>query len=73
MAEAQNGSPKPPPTRYGRGARTAVFWAAIVLVSILLVSLNTSRQAPSAPIQWWQFQQQLAAGNITEVQVIEGA
>jgi cell division protease FtsH len=73
MAEAQNGTPKPPPSRYGRGARTAVFWAAIVLVSILLVSLNTSRQAPSAPIQWWQFQQQLAAGNITEVQVIEGA
>ncbi len=67
MAERDNGTPTPP-SRWGRATRTATFWAVIVLVSIGLVTLNTSRAVPTAEIDYSQFRAQLASGNITKVQ-----
>jgi cell division protease FtsH len=69
MADRDNGAPKPP-SRWGRATRTATFWAVIVLISILLVELNMSRAVPTAEINYTQFRQQLAAGNVTEVQFV---
>ncbi|CAA9306397.1 MAG: Cell division protein FtsH [uncultured Gemmatimonadetes bacterium] len=69
MAERDNGTPTPP-SRWGRATRTATFWAVIVLVSIGLVTLNTSRAVPTAEIDYSQFRAQLASGNVTKAQFV---
>jgi cell division protease FtsH len=70
MAE-QNGTPRQPP-RWGRITRTASFWALLVLVSIMLVQLTGKRQGQVKDINYTEFRRQLAANNITKVEVIDG-
>ncbi|HEX2205920.1 MAG TPA: ATP-dependent zinc metalloprotease FtsH [Longimicrobium sp.] len=70
MADAPN-APKGP--RWGRITRTASFWALLVLISIMLVQLTSSRTPPVTEITYTQFKRQLAAGNIVEATMIGGA
>jgi len=64
----------PPPPRefnWSRMLRTLSFWALLIVGTIALVQLASSRRREEADIDLNEFQEQLAAGNISAVEVAE--
>jgi cell division protease FtsH len=71
MSEAPNNSPKQPP-RWGRMTRTVTFWAALVVISILLVQLTGTQRTRYQELDYTQFKRQLEAGNVARVAIVSG-
>src|SRR2546426_90003 len=64
----------PPPPRefnWARMLRTLSFWALLIVGTIALVQLASSRRREEAEITLTQFQEELNAGNIASVEISE--
>ncbi|MBI4521659.1 MAG: ATP-dependent metallopeptidase FtsH/Yme1/Tma family protein, partial [Gemmatimonadetes bacterium] len=59
-------------SRWTRLSKTASFWVLVILVPVLLVQVLRPRQQPGAEFTYTQFSEQLAAGNVHEVTIVEG-
>ena len=61
------------PGRFSRFSRTASFWILIVLIPLLIINVFNPRRENAAELPYMpDFRQQLDAGNIQEVKIIEG-
>ena len=61
------------PGRFSRFSRTASFWILIVLIPLLIINVFSPRRQDSAELPYMpDFRQQLDAGNVQEVKIIEG-
>jgi cell division protease FtsH len=75
--------PKLPPTRMGRGQfpkkppnqsrarRTLVFWTILVVFTLLAIQLYKGGQEPETLISYTKFADQIEAGNIQTVTIVE--
>jgi cell division protease FtsH len=66
---------KPEPdrtTRWTRFSRAAAFWVLIILIPLLIVNVFSRPNQEKAELTYTQYQEQLAAGNIQEVTIIDG-
>src|SRR2546426_3661202 len=64
----------PPPPRefnWARMLRTLSFWALLIVGTIALVQLASSRRREEAEITLTQFTEELNAGNIASVEISE--
>jgi len=64
----------PPPPRefnWARMLRTLSFWALLIVGTIALVQLASSRRREEAEITYTQFTEELNAGNIVSVEIAE--
>src|SRR5712671_3827783 len=64
----------PPPPRefnWARMLRTLSFWALLIVGTIALVQLASSRRREEAEITYSQFNEELNAGNIASVEIAE--
>src|SRR5258705_11843579 len=64
----------PPPPRefnWARMLRTLSFWALLIVGTIALVQLASSRRREEAEISYTQFNEELNAGNIASVEIAE--
>src|SRR5436189_3491726 len=64
----------PPPPRefnWARMLRTLSFWALLIVGTIALVQLASSRRREEAEINYSQFMEELNAGNISAVEIAE--
>src|SRR6267378_255423 len=64
----------PPPPRefnWARMLRTLSFWALLIVGTIALVQLASSRRREEAEITYTQFNEELNAGNISSVEIAE--
>src|SRR6266550_2676061 len=63
----------PPPQEFNwaRMLRTLSFWALLIVGTIALVQLASSRRREEAEITYTQFTEELNAGNITSVEIAE--
>src|SRR6266540_939776 len=64
----------PPPPRefnWTRMLRTLSFWALLIVGTIALVQLASSRRQGEAEIEYTQFLDELDAGNIASVEIAE--
>src|SRR5713226_648138 len=64
----------PPPPRefnWARMLRTLSFWALLIVGTIALVQLASSRRREEAEITYSQFMEELNAGNISSVEIAE--
>src|SRR5687768_2658938 len=64
----------PPPPRefnWARMLRTLSFWALLIVGTIALVQLASSRRREEAEITYSQFMEELGAGNISAVEIAE--
>src|SRR6266704_2677374 len=64
----------PPPPRefnWARMLRTLSFWALLIVGTIALVQLASSRRREEAEINLTQFNEELNAGNIASVEIAE--
>src|SRR6267378_2225626 len=64
----------PPPPRefnWARMLRTLSFWALLIVGTIALVQLASSRRREEAEITYTQFNEELNAGNIAAVEIAE--
>src|SRR6266513_4377377 len=64
----------PPPPRefnWARMLRTLSFWALLIVGTIALVQLASSRRREEAEITYTQFNEELNAGNIASVEIAE--
>ncbi len=64
----------PPPPRefnWARMLRTLSFWALLIVGTIALVQLASSRRREEAEITYTQFNDELNAGNIASVEIAE--
>src|SRR5947209_4763731 len=64
----------PPPPRefnWARMLRTLSFWALLIVGTIALVQLASSRRREEAEITYTQFTEELNAGNISAVEIAE--
>ena len=64
----------PPPPRefnWARMLRTLSFWALLIVGTIALVQLASSRRREEAEISYTQFNEELNAGNIGSVEIAE--
>src|SRR5690349_16110760 len=64
----------PPPPRefnWARMLRTLSFWALLIVGTIALVQLASSRRREEAEITYTQFNDELNAGNISSVEIAE--
>src|SRR5213595_579092 len=64
----------PPPPRefnWARMLRTLSFWALLIVGTIALVQLASSRRREEAEINYSQFMEELNAGNIAAVEIAE--
>src|SRR6266571_372557 len=64
----------PPPPRefnWARMLRTLSFWALLIVGTIALVQLASSRRREEAEITYTQFTEELNAGNIASVEIAE--
>ena len=59
-------------TRWSRFSRAAAFWVLIILIPLLIVNVFSRPNQQKAELTYTQYQEQLAAGNIQEVTVIDG-
>jgi cell division protease FtsH len=60
------------PNRWSRFSKTASFWALIIVTALLITQVVDPRRQQTTELDFTQFRQQLAAGNIAEVTVIDG-
>src|SRR5437588_8330800 len=64
----------PPPPRefnWARMLRTLSFWALLIVGTIALVQLASSRRREEAEITYSQFMEELNAGNVSSVEIAE--
>src|SRR5947199_129253 len=64
----------PPPPRefnWARMLRTLSFWALLIVGTIALVQLASSRRREEAEINYTQFVEELNAGNVASVEIAE--
>src|SRR3954462_14443939 len=64
----------PPPPRefnWARMLRTLSFWALLIVGTIALVQLASSRRREEAEITYTQFMEELNAGNVASVEIAE--
>src|SRR2546428_12695534 len=64
----------PPPPRefnWARMLRTLSFWALLIVGTIALVQLASSRRREEAEIKYSEFMEELNAGNIGSVEIPE--
>src|SRR5437762_6964013 len=64
----------PPPPRefnWARMLRTLSFWALLIVGTIALVQLASSRRREEAEITYSQFIEELNSGNVTAVEIAE--
>src|SRR5260370_41841237 len=64
----------PPPPRefnWARMLRTLSFWALLIVGTIALVQLASSRRREEAEITYTQFTEELNGGNIASVEIAE--
>src|SRR5512145_2862492 len=64
----------PPPPRefnWARMLRTLSFWALLIVGTIALVQLASSRRREEAEITYTQFNEELGAGNVGSVEIAE--
>ncbi|MBI4541371.1 MAG: ATP-dependent metallopeptidase FtsH/Yme1/Tma family protein [Gemmatimonadetes bacterium] len=59
-------------SRWARLSKTASFWILLFLLPVLLVQMLRPRQQAGAEFTYTQFMEQLEAGNIHEVTIVEG-
>jgi cell division protease FtsH len=74
MANSQGPDRNPDDKKGGwaQNSRTLSFWVLFVLVSILLVQLFSPQERDTADLSTSEFQEQLAAGNVDSVTVVDG-
>jgi len=74
MANSQGPDRNPDEKKGGwaQNSRTLSFWVLFVLVSILLVQLFSPQERDTADLSTSEFQEQLAAGNVDSVTVVDG-
>ncbi len=46
MADEEKGTPKPQPPKIGKVSRTALFWLALVMMSVMAVQLTNGQAKP---------------------------
>jgi cell division protease FtsH len=74
MADEEKGpSPKSQPPRMGRFGRTAGFWLMLVVISIVAVQVTSGTGGPVKEIGYTDFREQMRAGNVESVTVIDGS
>ena len=64
----------PPPPRefnWARMLRTLSFWALLIVGTIALVQLASSRRREEAEITYTQFMEELNGGNVSAVEIAE--
>jgi cell division protease FtsH len=60
------------PSRFSRISKTASFWVLIILIPLLIINVFSPRRTDAEELWYTDFDQQLEAGNIPEVTIIEG-
>jgi cell division protease FtsH len=65
MSDRDNGTPRQ--SRWGRMAKTALFWIALVLIPVSLLQLTSLNQARVEPLSYSEFRAQMARGNVARV------
>jgi len=59
------------PPRYGRATKTMAFWAVLILLFLVVFQTVYNNQAREVRIIYTQFLEQVDAGNIREVRIVE--
>ncbi|HSJ15455.1 MAG TPA: ATP-dependent zinc metalloprotease FtsH [Longimicrobiales bacterium] len=59
-------------SRWSRFSRAAAFWVLIILIPLLIVNVFSRPNQQKAELTYTQYQEQLAAGNVQEVTLIDG-
>ncbi len=72
MADREPKKTEPGNNRLSRMSRTASFWVLLALLSILAMQMFRGQQEASSEFSYSQFKEQLAAGNIDSVVVVQG-
>jgi cell division protease FtsH len=60
------------PNRWSRFSKTASFWALIIVTALLITQVVDPRRQQTTELDFTAFRQQLAAGNIAQVTLIDG-
>jgi cell division protease FtsH len=63
---------KPQPSRWGRFSKTASLWLLIILLPLALLTVMESRQPTEGALKYSEFKNELEAGNVRSVALIEG-
>ncbi len=72
MADREPLKNEPGNNRFSRMSRTASFWVLLVILSVLAMQMFRGPQEASSEFSYSQFKEQLEAGNIDSVVVVQG-
>ena len=72
MADREPLKTDPESNRFSRISRTASFWALLALLSLLAMQMFRGQQEGVSEFSYSQFREQLEAGNIDSVVVVQG-
>ena len=62
----------PPRFSWSRLSKTAAFWLIIILIPVVFIELTGNRDSNPAEIQYSDFKRELARGNISDVEIVQG-
>ncbi len=63
--------PPPPRFSWSKLSKTAAFWLVILLIPVVVVELTSDRGNQAPEIQYSDFKEQLAHGNVGDVQIVQ--
>jgi len=72
MADREPLKNEPGGNRFSRVSRTASFWVLLVLMTVVLLQLMNGDKETYSEFSYTQYNEQLTAGNIHEVTVVNG-
>jgi cell division protease FtsH len=72
MADREPKQIDPGNNKFSRISRTASFWVLLLLLSILAMQMFRGQQQAASEFSYSQFREQLAAGNVDSVVVVQG-
>jgi cell division protease FtsH len=71
MSDRDPNSQGDPGNRVSKVSRTASFWILLLLLPLLAISIFNGQEEPAAQLNYTEFKQQLASGNIRTATVID--
>jgi cell division protease FtsH len=72
MADREPLNNEPGGNRFSRVSRTASFWVLLVLMTVVLLQVMNGGDETSSKFNYTRYKEQLSAGNIHEVTVVNG-
>ena len=72
MADREPQKDDPGNNRFSRMSRTASFWVLLVLMTVILLQVMRGQGETYTELKYTQYKEQLEAGNVLEVTVVNG-